>query len=235
VLPRPGPGACYPGAHGRVQGSSGRAPVREGPEHRQAAQDGRRPASPSVGDRMAGAGAQAGVRSLQGPLRADRAHTAQVAPAQGRGRGPTHGSAPARPVRRGRPGLRRTWWRARWASGRRRRPRWARWSRRRAWNRRTRRPCTRGSPNRRRPCTRGPPTPQFPDTRGPPTPQFPDTREPPARRYSALTRSAARDGPEVAQAEHPSANPLGSRTDPPWVRIDCRSVRHLRFPWGAAE
>jgi hypothetical protein len=212
MLPGLGPGACYPVRHGRVQGSSGRAPVREGAEHRQAAQDGHGPTPPSVGDRMAGAGAEAGVRSRQGPLRADGAHPSQVAPAQGRGRGPTDGSASPRPVRRGRPGLRRTWWRSRRASGGRRWSRWARWSERRAWTRRTRRIGTRGSPTRRRPGTGRPPT-----------------------RRPALIRSAPRDGPEVSLAEHPSANHFGSRTDPPWVTIECRSVRRLRISREAAE
>src|SRR4029453_7262062 len=54
--------------------------------------------------------------------------------------------------------------------------RWARWSERRAWSRRT----------------------KSPDIRGPTTRRRPGTRRSPAWRRPALLRSPARDGPEVA-------------------------------------
>jgi hypothetical protein len=182
---------------------------------------------------MAGAGAEAGVRSREGPLRADGAHPPQVPPAKGRGRGPTDGSASPRPVRRGRPGVRRTRRRSRWASRRRRRSRWARWSERRAWSRRTRPPDTRGPSTRRRPGTRGPSTRRRPGTRGTPAWKRPATRGTPAWKRPALVRYASRDSPGVSlPAEDPSAISLRSRTDPPWVRIGGRSVRPYRFSYG---
>jgi hypothetical protein len=118
--------ACYPWRHGRPQGSSRRAPVREGPQHGQAAEERCRSAPAPLGRGLARDRAQAADRPHRGSLRANRPRTPQVAPPTRRSRGGPYRATPARPELRWRPGNGRT---RRTRRGRTRRGRTRPWTR----------------------------------------------------------------------------------------------------------